>query len=74
MSAEGLKGRVATDGSLLGTAGKWGSCGWSVVQLDYDEELVSFAWDVRLDGGRTRGPAHHQEGGADGLPLASQES
>ena len=21
------------------TAGKWGACGWSVVQLDYDEEL-----------------------------------
>ena len=20
-------------------AGKWGACGWSVVQLDYDEEL-----------------------------------
>ena len=28
-----------TDGSLLGTAGKWGACGWSVVQLDYDEKL-----------------------------------
>ena len=25
---------------LLGTAGKWRACGWSVVQLDYDEELV----------------------------------
>ena len=37
--AEGFKGHVATDGSLLGTAGKWGACGWSVVQLDYDEEL-----------------------------------
>ena len=39
MSPEGFKGRVATDGSLLGTAGKWRACGWSVVQLDYDEEL-----------------------------------
>ena len=39
MPAEGFKGHVATDGSLLGTAGKWGACGWSVVQLDYDEEL-----------------------------------
>ena len=37
--AEGFKGHVATDGSLLGTGGKWGACGWSVVQLDYDEEL-----------------------------------
>ena len=30
-----FKGHVATDGSLLGTAGKWGACGWSVVPLDY---------------------------------------
>ena len=39
MSAEGFKGHVATDGSLLGTAGKWRTCGWSVVQTYYDEEL-----------------------------------
>ena len=39
MPTEGFKGHVATDGSLLGTAGKWGACGLSVVQLDYDEEL-----------------------------------
>ena len=39
MPAEGSKGHVATDGSLLLTAGKWEACGWSVVQLDYDEEL-----------------------------------
>ena len=38
MPAEGFKGHVATDGSLLGTAGKWRACGWSV-QLDYDEAL-----------------------------------
>ena len=37
--AEGFKGTVQTDGSLLGTAGKWRACGWSVVQLDLDEEL-----------------------------------
>ena len=37
--AEGFKGHVATDGSLLGTAGKWGACGWSVVQLGFAEEL-----------------------------------
>ena len=39
MPAEGFKGHVATDGSLLGSAGKWGTCGWAVVQLDYDEEM-----------------------------------
>ena len=39
MPVEGFKGHVATDGSLLGTAGKWGACGWSEVQLDYEEEL-----------------------------------
>ena len=70
MPAEGFKGHVAIDGSLLGRAGKWGACGWSVVQLDYDEELELFAWHVWLDGGRIRGP----EGGADGVPLPSQES
>ena len=26
------------------------TCGWSVVQLDYDEAFAAFAWDVRLDG------------------------
>ena len=30
MPAEGFKGHVATDGSLLGNAGKWGACGWVV--------------------------------------------
>ena len=39
MPAEGFKGHVATDGSLLGAAGKWRACGWAVVQLDYDEEM-----------------------------------
>ena len=33
-------GHVATDGSLPGSAGKWGACGWAVVQLDHDEEMV----------------------------------
>ena len=37
--AEGNK-HVATHGSLLGTAGKWRACDWSVVQMGYDEELV----------------------------------
>ena len=37
--SERLKGNVATDGSLLGKAGKWGVCGWAVVQLDCDDEM-----------------------------------
>ena len=39
LPAKGFKGHVATDGSPLGMKGKWGACGWSEVQLDYDEEL-----------------------------------
>ena len=39
MPAEGFQGYVATDGSLLWNDGKWGACGWAVVQLDYDEEM-----------------------------------
>ena len=39
MPAEGFTGHVATDDSLLGNAGKWGACGWAVVQLDYDQEM-----------------------------------
>ena len=39
MPAEGFMGHVATDGSLLGTAGQWGACGGSVVQLDFDEAM-----------------------------------
>ena len=37
--AEGFKGHVATDGSLLRNAGKWRASGWEVVQLDFDEEM-----------------------------------
>ena len=37
--AEGFKGHVATGGSLLGAAGKWRACAWSVVPLDFDEGL-----------------------------------
>ena len=39
MPAGGFKCHVATHGSLLGLAGQSGACGWSVVQLDHDEEL-----------------------------------
>ena len=31
---------VVTDGSLLGVSGRWSACGWSVVQLDHDEEMA----------------------------------
>ena len=37
VQVEAFRGHVATDGSLLGAAGKWGACGWSVVQLDCEE-------------------------------------
>ena len=37
---------MAADGSLIGKTGKWGACGWAVVQLDYDEEMVAVVWDV----------------------------
>ena len=39
MKVEGFRGHVPTDGSLLGQTGKWGACGWVVVQLDYHEEM-----------------------------------
>ena len=38
--AEGFRDHVVADGSLLGVTGKWGACGWSVVQSDQDGELV----------------------------------
>ena len=67
LQAEWFQGHVATDGSLIGVTGKWSACGWSVVQLDYDGELGTFAWHVWHNGCRDRGPAHHQEGGVDGF-------
>ena len=36
---EDFRNHVATDGSQLGVPGKWRACGWSVVQLDLDEEM-----------------------------------
>ena len=44
---------MAADVSLLGKSGKWGACGWAVVQLDYDEEMGAIVWDVWFNGGRT---------------------
>ena len=29
---------------MLGTSGKWGACGWAVVQLDYDKEMEPLHW------------------------------
>ena len=56
MSAEGFKGHVATDGSLLGNVGEWRACGWTVVQLDYDEETgFLHGMYVWLNGSRIRG-------------------
>ena len=72
MPEEGFKGHVAAVGSFLGKTGKCGACGWSVVQLDYDDGAL--AWDVWLNGGRTRGSAHHQEGGVGSLLVPPQES
>ena len=69
----GFKGHLATDGSLLGKTGKWRARGWAVVQLGYDGD-GALAWDVCLSGGRPRGPAHHQEGRADGLLMLSKKS
>ena len=40
MQVECFRGHVATDGTPLGAAGKWGVCGWAVVQLNYDEEMM----------------------------------
>ena len=40
MQVEGFRGHVETDGTPLGAAGKWEACGWAVVQLDYDEEMM----------------------------------
>ena len=59
ISAEGLRDQVATDGSLLGVAGKSGGCGWSVVQLDHDEEMGQMHG---MYGTLGAGSAHHQEG------------
>ena len=57
---EGFDNHVATDGSLLGVTGKWCACGWSVVQLDHDEEMCGpDARDVRNAGCRAGGAAYH---------------
>ena len=37
--AEGFRDHVTIGGSLLGVSGRWNACGWSVVQLDHDEEM-----------------------------------
>ena len=42
MLVEGFEGNVA-DGSMPGKFGKWGACGWAVVQPGYDEEMGCMA-------------------------------
>ena len=39
VSAEGSRDHVTSHGSLLGAPSRCGACGWSVVQLDHDEEM-----------------------------------
>ena len=39
MLVEGFRNHVATDGLLLGVPDRRAVCGWSVVQLDHDEEM-----------------------------------
>ena len=36
---DGFRNHVAADGSPLGVSSRWGACGWSVVQVEHDEEL-----------------------------------
>ena len=45
---EGFWKHGVTDGSLLGVSGKWSACGWSVVQVDQDEEMgpMHGVWDT----------------------------
>ena len=45
-------------GSLLGVSRWWSACGWSVVQLDHDEEMgpmhgMHGTWDAELEVRRT---------------------
>ena len=75
MAAEGFKGHVATDGSLLWNAGNWRACGWAVVQLDCGEELgllhgMYFSTEAVL--GVSTG--HHRKGGVDTFLVLPQKS
>ena len=58
MPAGGFRNLVATGGFLLGVSGKWSACGWSVVQLDHDQEVgpmhgMCGTLDAELDVERT---------------------
>ena len=53
MPAGGFKGHVATDGSLLGKAGKSKASGWAVEQLDSDEEMVPLHGEAEFEVQRT---------------------
>ena len=75
LPAEGFKGHVATDGSLLGNAGKWGSmwvgqwCSWT--PMERWGRCMGCVW---FGGGRICGSAHHQEGGVDSFLVPPHES
>ena len=66
---DGFNGHVATGRLLVRRTVKWRAFGWAVVQLVYDEELGLLHGMYGSVEGRNRGPAHHQEGGADGLLM-----
>ena len=36
-----IRRRSASDGTLIGMSGKNAACGWSVLQLDYDEDQAT---------------------------------
>ena len=59
MPVEGSRNHVATDGSLLEVAGRWGACGWSVVQREQCMGCTG-TLDAGLD----------HEGRVDSLPLS----
>ena len=40
MPVECFRKHVATDGSLLEVSGRWSACGWSVVKLDHDDDMI----------------------------------
>ena len=63
---QGFGNRVATDGSVCGVSGRWSACGWSVVQLDHDEEMAELAPFLCLFGGVIG--LHHGSCGQQKLP------
>ena len=71
---EGSKGHVVTDGSLLGTAGKWSACGWAVVQLDHDEQMGPLLGMCGSMDAENEVQCTIKEGGVDSFLVPSQTS